>query len=85
MRQELFWDTKKRSPYIEIKRAINYGGFGYIEKVITKYGINQFKNVLINSRGLSRKAVNYWCLILDIDRVKTKTFTSNNEIWRPFR
>jgi hypothetical protein len=85
MRQELFWDRKKRSPYIEIKRAINFGGFDYINMVIDKYGINAYKDVLMNSRGLSKKAVNYWCLILNIDRAKTKTFASNNEIWRPFR
>lgn len=86
MRVELFWDRDLESlpPDIEIERAINFGGFDYIEEVQEKYGMDKFKEVLINNRNLSRKAVNYWCLKLDIDRDITRTFKANN-IWTPFR
>lgn len=35
MREELFWDREPGSvsPDIEIERAINFGGFDYIEEV----------------------------------------------------
>ena len=86
MRKELFWDRDSEtvSPEVETERAINFGGFDYIEKVQKKYGMANFTKVLTKSRNLSKKAVNYWCLILDIDRLKTVTFTSRN-IWLPFR
>jgi hypothetical protein len=86
MRVELFWDRDlgSVSPDTEIERAINFGGFDYIEEVQEKYGMKKFKEVLINNRNLSRKNVNYWCLKLDIDRDTTRVFKANN-IWTPFR
>jgi hypothetical protein len=86
MREELFWDREPGSvsPDIEIERAINFGGFDYIKEVQTKYGMEKFKEVLIKNRNLSRKAVNYWCLQLGIDRDATNTFKAN-PIWIPFR
>lgn len=86
MREELFWDREPGSVSadIEIERAINFGGFDYIEEVQEKYGMDKFKDVLINNRNLSRKAVNYWCLQLGIDTASTRTFKTNT-IWKPFR
>lgn len=87
MRKELFWDREHSniSPEIEIERAINFGGFEYIEKVQKKYGMKQFKKVLIQNRNLSKKAVNFWCLILGIKRKETYTFKNSVTIWTPFR
>lgn len=86
MREELFWDRVEGSvsPEVAIERAINFGGFDFIKEVQEKYGMEKFKQVLLNNRNLSRKAVNYWCLQLNIDRSKTKTFRAKN-IWSPFR
>lgn len=86
MREELFWDREPGSvsPEIEIERAINFGGFDYIKEVQEKYGMDKFKEVLINKRNLSRKAVNYWCLQLGIDKSTTRTFQTET-IWVPFR
>ena len=86
MREELFWDSEPDSiPIeIEIERAINFGGFDYIKEVQKKSGMKKFIDVLINSRNLSRKAVNYWCFILKINRKKTKTFKTR-PIWTPTR
>ncbi|HLP49157.1 MAG TPA: hypothetical protein VK469_24665 [Candidatus Kapabacteria bacterium] len=86
MREELFWDREPDSvsPDIEIERAINFGGFDYIAELQRKYGMDKFKEVLMNNRNLSRKAANYWCLQLGSDRAATRTFKTNN-IWTPFR
>ncbi len=87
MRKELFWDRERRSisPEIEIERAINFGGFDYIEEVQKKYGMAKFEDVLRNKRGLSKKAVNYWCHVLGIDPKDTATFKYEFYIWTPFR
>jgi hypothetical protein len=87
MRKELFWDRNKEtiSPDIEIERAINFGGFDYIEEVQNKYGMEKFKDVLRNKRSLSKKAVNYWCLVLGIDLKETAVFKDPFSIWTPFR
>ena len=86
MREELFWDRDPDSVSleIEIERAINFGGYDYIERIQKKHGMKKFIDVLIKSRNLSRKAVNYWCLILNLDRKKTKTFKTE-PIWTPIR
>ncbi len=86
MREELFWDRDPDSVSIEIEiaRAINFGGFDYIERIQKKNGMKKFIDVLMKSRNLSRKAVNYWCLILNLDREKTTTFKTE-PIWTPIR
>ena len=87
MRKELFWDRLEEniSPEIEIERAINFGGFDYIEAVQKKYGRQRFLGVLLGNRNLSKKAVNYWCLVLGINREKTAAFRNPPPLWSPYR
>jgi len=87
MRKELFWDRdpKTITPEIEIERAINFGGFDYIEEVQKKYGQTRFVKVLMEQRNLSKRAVNYWCFILGIDRNKTAAFRNDYIVWSPLR
>lgn len=87
MREELFWDRERQklSPEIEIERAINFGGFDFIEEVQKKHGLAKFKEVLIRNRNLSKKAVNYWCLVFGIKRSKTYTYNRAFTVWLPFR
>jgi len=87
MRKELFWDRGPETvaPEIEIERAINFGGFDYIEEVQKKYGQTQFVKVLMGRRNLSKKAVNCWCLVLGIDRNKTAVFKNDYFVWSPLR
>lgn len=87
MRKELFWDQDEDriDPDTEIERAINFGGFEFIAEVQKKYGMKKFTDVLIRKRNLSRQAVNYWCLVLGIDRNKTAVFRDPKKVWSPFR
>jgi hypothetical protein len=87
VRNELSWDRfeGKITPEIEIERAINFGGFDYVEAVRKKYGRKKFLAVLLGNRTLSKKAVNYWCLVLGIDREKTAAFKNPSPIWSPYR
>jgi hypothetical protein len=86
MREELFWDRNRdrASPEVVIERAINFGGLDFVEEVQEKYGMETFIRVLKHHRNLSRKAVNYWCLRLGLDRNSTKTF-QDKRIWEPVR
>lgn len=87
VRRELFWDRlgQNVTPDIEIERAINFGGLDYINEVQEKYGRDKFLDVLLENRNLSKKAVNYWCLVLGIDREKTAAFKNPPLIWSPYR
>jgi hypothetical protein len=87
VRKELFWDTDRESicPEVEIERAINFGGFAFIEEVQKKHGMDAFRKVLTTKRGLSKKAVNYWCLQLGIDPQNTGAFKNKFSLWNPFR
>ena len=84
MRNELFWDYNNPGAELEIQRAINFGGFDYIDYVQEKYGMERFKNTLINNRNLRRKAVNYWCMVLNLDRSITRSYQTE-KIWEPTR
>ena len=86
MREELFWDRNgdQAPAEIVIERAINFGGFDFIKEVQEKYGMEKFVHTLKHNRNLGKKAVNYWCFRLRIDRNSTKTFQSKR-IWEPFR
>jgi hypothetical protein len=86
MREELFWDrnSDRVSPEVVIERAINFGGLDFVEDVQEKYGMETFIQVLKQHRNLSRKAVNYWCLRLGLDRNSTRTF-QDQRIWEPLR
>lgn len=87
MRKELFWDRDRDavSPEVEIERAINFGGFDFIKEVQKKHGMNKFEKILKTRRGLSKRAVNYWCLVLGIDPRETAAFRNEYSLWTPFR
>jgi hypothetical protein len=87
VRKELFWDRdlSRVDPETEIERAINFGGFDYISEVQRKYGLDEFIAVLMKNKNLSKRAVNYWCLTLRLDRKKTAVFRDTIKIWPPFR
>ncbi|MCK8600497.1 hypothetical protein [Desulfoferrobacter suflitae] len=86
MRKELFWDRNMAdvSAEIMIERAINFGGFDFIDEVQKKYGMERFIQTLKHNRNLGKKVVNYWCLKLSIDRRETRTF-QDKRIWEPFK
>jgi hypothetical protein len=86
MREELFWDrnSHRADPETVIERAINFGGLDFIAEVQEQYGMETFIQVLKRHRNLSKKAVNYWCQRLGIDRNSTRTF-QDKKIWEPVR
>jgi len=48
--------------------------------------MDKFREVLMKNRNLSRRAVNYWCLVLGIDRAETAVFKNRRpSVWVPFK
>jgi len=47
--------------------------------------MGKFIAVLMNNRNLSKRAVNYWCLLLGLDRGKTAVFRDTVRVWSPFK
>jgi hypothetical protein len=86
MRTELFWDRKwdRTSAEKLIERAINFGGFDFIEEVQEQFGMERFIDTLMHNRSLNKKPVNYWCFRLGLDRSRTQAF-QRDSIWEPFR
>lgn len=87
MRRELFWDRDpdRVDPETEIERAINFGGMDYVAQVQKKYGMEKFIAVMLKNRNLRKRAVNYWCLVLGLDRGKTAVFRDTVRVWSPFQ
>jgi len=87
VRRELFWDRDpdRIDAETEIERAVNFGGFDYIEEVKEKYGLKKFVAVLMKNKNLGKRAVNYWCRELGLDRKKTAVFRDTSRIWFPFK
>lgn len=88
-KKQLSWDTTSESNLSDetlVQRAINFGDINFIKRVQKELGMQRFIQILKNSRGLSKKAVNYWCLVLEINRNQTKTFSKDYPtIWEPLR
>ncbi|MEX0934972.1 MAG: hypothetical protein WDZ70_01445 [Candidatus Paceibacterota bacterium] len=73
LRQSLFWDTdvssldiEKHSIYI-IERILSHGNEGDLRWAEKIYGEDRMKEVLLNSRALDRKSLNFWCLYFNLD------------------
>lgn len=85
MREELFRNRNMDDATAEIviERAINFGGFDFVEDVHKKKdGMKRFVHALKHGRNLAKKAVNYWWLKLGIDWNQTRTF-QDKRIWEP--
>lgn len=85
--RELFWDRNVNffDPDTEIERVINLGGSDYLAEIQKKYDLEKFISVLMKFRNFSRMAVNYWCLVLRLDREKSAAFRDKDRLWFPLR
>ncbi|MCD6317672.1 hypothetical protein J7M02_01240 [Candidatus Aerophobetes bacterium] len=85
--KKILWDREEVSESIFIERAIQYGPEDLIRKLEKKLGREKIVSVLKKSRSLSKRVVNYWCLIYNIEPNDTYAFSSEREgvtIWEPF-
>lgn len=71
--QKLFWDTdiskldlQRHKKYI-IEKVLDYGDFESVNDIQGIYSIEDLKDVIINTRNLSKKTANYWRIKLHIE------------------
>ena len=73
-----FWDKGplhvKRDQYVIIERVLEYGTEDEVDTIITYYGIEAVKRVIMESRGLSKRTVNYFARLFGIPRSETRCF-----------
>jgi N-acetylmuramic acid 6-phosphate (MurNAc-6-P) etherase len=90
--KKYFWDVdfeniklENRRVYI-LKRILEYGdekAVGWMRGNFTK---EEMKDVLIKSRGFSKKSANFWAFVLDVEREKVKCLNKSfqktqNQFW----
>ncbi|MDM8556787.1 hypothetical protein QUF75_18835 [Desulfococcaceae bacterium HSG7] len=88
-RRVYFWDkglmNPKQDRYIIIERILEFGTEDEIKIISDYYGRESVEEVVIQSRSLSPKTVNYFALLFGIPREKTKCFSDvSPKIWLPY-
>jgi hypothetical protein len=88
-RKGLFWDKALLDPekdkFVIVERILEFGTEEDSHTVISYYGNSFVRHVVLSSRNLSPKTVNYFARILDISREATRCFSDASlRIWQPF-
>lgn len=88
-RSRLFWDKSsldsERDKYAIAERILEWGTEKEAQTAISYYGKEFVKHVVMRSRNLSPKTVNYFSLMLGIPREATRCFSDVSlQIWRPY-
>lgn len=77
----LFWDVipgtlnDERHGFFIIERTLEFGGEADRLDLERRFTQGQIAEVVRQSRSLSPRTVNYWCLILGIPREETLCFS----------
>ena len=84
-----FWDkgplNHRRDKYIIIERILEFGTEDEVSIIQNYYGIEAIKTVVIESRELSPRTVNYFSLLFGLSRGETKCFADvSQRIWQPY-
>ncbi len=75
----------KEDSFLIIERLLEHGGDKQVEFVLKTYDRGAISEVVRKSAYLSPKAVNYWCLCLNIKREETRCFTRQSpSMWPLF-
>lgn len=88
-KRRYFWDKGplelERDQYVIIARVLEYGTEDEVDTIIRYYGIEAVKRVVMESRELSKRTVNYFALLFGIPRSETKCFSDvSPRIWQPY-
>jgi len=74
--KKYFWDVdfyhlnfKKNQSYITT-RLLEYGDIKAVRWLIKNVDKNKIKNIILKSRELSPRTVNFWSLLFDLDKSK---------------
>ena len=88
-KRSYFWDKGPLNPqkdrFVIIERFLEFGAKDEILIIVDYYGRESLKEVIRQSRSLSRKTVNYFALLLDIPLGETRCFSdASPPLWTPF-
>jgi hypothetical protein len=85
----LYWDKSILNPekdkFIILERILELGTERDVQVAISSYGQEFAKHVVMESRNLSPKTVNYFSFIFDFPREEARCFSdASPKIWRPY-
>jgi hypothetical protein len=74
----------KEDSFLIVERLLEHGGDKQINFVLVTYDRDTIAEVVKQSRYLTPKTVNYWCLYLGIKKEDTRCFTQQSpKMWPP--
>lgn len=74
-----------RDAWVVIERLLEFGGDREIAFLFARYPRGEIARVVMESRGLSPRTVNYWAICFHLNRGKTQCFTRPSPmVWQPF-
>ena len=88
-KRRYFWDKGplevERDQYVIIERVLEYGTEDEVDTILKYYGLEAVKKVIMESRGLSKRTVNYFTFFFGIPRSETRCFSDVSlKIWQPY-
>lgn len=88
-KRRYFWDKGpldyKRDRYIVIERILEFGTEVEVDVIQDYYGIEAVKSVVMDSRALSPRTVNYFSLLFGFSREDARCFSiASQKIWQPY-
>jgi len=70
--------------FLIAERLLEHGGDRQVKFILDNYSRKNIVQVIKESSYLSRKTVNYWCLVLNIKKEETRCYTKPSLIpWPP--
>jgi hypothetical protein len=88
-RRFLFWDKSEIDPardgHVIAERILEFGTEEEFRALLACYGEHFVKKIIIESRILRPKTVNYFALHFNMKREDTRCFSdASRRIWQPF-
>lgn len=84
--EEYFWDVnfaeldQNKNWFLIVKRLLDRGNTQAIKWVISTYGVNKIKEVLLTTKDLDTKTANFWTGVLNLDPSKVPCL---NKLYSP--
>jgi len=70
--------------FLIIERLLEHGGDRQVKFVQDKFTREDMVQVIQESSYLSRKTVNYWCLVLNLEKEETRCYKKKfQHLWPP--
>jgi hypothetical protein len=75
----------EKDKFLIIERILEHGGDRQIDFIFATYETEDIISVIKDSSYLSRRTVNYWCLLFNLRKEDTRCYTKPYQnLWQPY-